>query len=404
MTAFIIAAVGVTIATLILAFLPLLRQRESISYHRQAQNIHFARERIAELEEQLKNANISATDYEALKLEIESTLASDIDIDNASQEDDIPTQAGSNRGLITLLSITLPAAAFAVYMLIGTPAATQQSAEFERPQQAEIDALIQGIEQRLEESPDDLEGWTLISRTYLSLGRYRDAHDAYLRVLALGGEQASTYAALADATALMSNGEITPEAARYIERALQLDADNQQALWLAGVAALQQGDRTQARVYWDKLLLRLEGMPEQQQELREIMAQSLGADIANDIQSVTDNGPKLTLYVELDAKLAESVSPDDLVFVIARAQNGPPAPLAVKRLRVSDLPLELTLSDADAMLEQLKLSKFDKVVVRARISKSGQPIASAGDLQSEAQSVSNTHAERIDLTINGVVQ
>ena len=404
MTAFIIAAIGITLAALILAFLPLLRQRESISYHRQAQNIHFARERIAELEEQLKNANISATDYEALKLEIESTLASDIDIDNASQEDEAPTQPESNRGLIALLSISLPVAAFGFYMLVGTPAATEQNAQFERPQQAEIEALIQGIEQRLKESPDDLEGWTLISRTYLSLGRYRDAHDAYLRVLALGGEQASTYAALADATALMSNGEVTPEAARYIERALELDSGNQQALWLAGVAALQQGDQTQARSYWDTLLLKLDGMPEQQQELRDIMTQSLGAESPSETPVAADTGPKLSVYVSLDASLADAVSPDDLVFVIVRAENGPPAPLAVKRLRVSDLPLALTLSDADAMLDQLKLSNFTNVVVRARISKSGQPIASAGDLQSQEQAILNTHAARVDLNISEQVE
>ncbi|GHA02331.1 c-type cytochrome biogenesis protein CcmI [Arenicella chitinivorans] len=404
MTAFILTAIGITLAALLLAFMPLLRPRRSISYQRQAQNIHFARERIAELEEQLKNASISATDYEALKLEIETTLANDIDIDNASQEDDLPSQTGSNRGLIALLSVSIPLAAFAVYMLIGTPDATQQTAQFERPEQAEIDALIEGIEQRLQESPDDLEGWTLISRTYLSLGRYREAHDAYLRVLALGGEQASTYAALADATALMSNGEITPEAARYVERALELDADNQQALWLAGVASLQQGNQSQARVYWQKLLQRLDGMPEQQQELRDIMAQSLGTQESVTADVVTDNGPALTLRVSLDASLADSVSPNDLVFVIARAQNGPPAPLAVKRLRVSDLPLELTLSDADAMLEQLKLSKFANVVVRARISKSGQPIASSGDLQSGEQAVQTTHAERIDLTISELVE
>jgi len=73
MNTFIIIAFLITALTLVLLVLPLVCNRTVIAYERKTQNIHFAKERLAELEQQLNNAAISVTDYEALKLEIENT-------------------------------------------------------------------------------------------------------------------------------------------------------------------------------------------------------------------------------------------------------------------------------------------------------------------------------------------
>lgn len=434
MTVFIIIVSAITLIALGLLLRPLLIERDTISYERQAQNIHFAKERLAELEEQLKNASISATDYEALKLEIENTLAEDIDMANQAELKSDAPSTGSNRFTVILLCIAIPIAAGGIYMVIGHPESVQHQQQAVQAtdapssaEQTQIDNLIRGIEQRLADKPDDLEGWTLIARTYLSLGRYQDAQNAYLKVLALGGEKAATYAALADATALLANGEITPEATMYVNKALALEPLNQQALWLAGLAALQRGDNPSAEQFWGDLLTQLSGMPEQQRELREIMAQSLGAaSVASDGSNSTvaptttpsststnsqtsepagsSSSPALVLNVSLSPELQQQTRPNDLVFVIARAKNGPPAPLAVKRLTVSQLPATVTLTDSDSMIAQLSLSAFADVVVRARVAKSGQPVANPGDLQSDGLEIKNTQSEPVDLLISNIVE
>jgi len=412
MTSFIITAALITLVSLGILILPLLRTRNTVSFERQAQNIHYAKERLEELEEQLKNASISATDYEALKLEIESTLAHDIDIANNTNDPQTAGPRRSNKLAIGLLSIFLPLSAIGFYLIVGTPEAIEPIAQSQdRPTQQQIQDLIEGIEKRLEENPDDLEGWQVLSQTYLTLGRYADAQKGYQQVLRLGGETAHAYASLADATALASGGQITEEVNQYVERALTINPNNRQALWLAGLGAAQTGDKENAKLHWSRLVPLLDDAPQQQEELRGIIRDNFGDD---SLESTTNPAPtnkqpsskqpKLTISVSLGQEIAQLADPQDFVFIFARALQGPPAPLAVKRLRVSDLPSTVTLTDRDAMVAPMTLSKFEDVVVSARVSKSGQPVSQSGDLQSEVIPTKNSASETIELTISNVVE
>jgi cytochrome c-type biogenesis protein CcmH len=94
--------------------------------------------------------------------------------------------------------------------------------------------------------------------------------------------------------------------------------------------------------------------------------------------------------VRLSPKLAAKVSPDDTVFIFARAAGGPPMPLAVLRKKVRDLPAAFSLDDGMAMTPARKLSAHPRVVVGARISKSGNAMPQPGDLQGLSAEVANT--------------
>ncbi|MFT4630150.1 MAG: cytochrome c-type biogenesis protein CcmH, partial [Dinoroseobacter sp.] len=160
----------------------------------------------------------------------------------------------------------------------------------------------------------------------------------------------------------------------------------------------------------------------QQQELQTIIDQSFNfSDPASSPEKTatpTDNnnndaasvalegtaGPSLSIRVSIDDALNSQVTTSDVVFVFARAKQGPPAPLAVRRLTVADLPANITLSDSDAMMDQFKLSRFDEVLVSARVAKSGNPIAQAGDFQSVLFETQTSNAGLIDLTISKLVE
>lgn len=421
MSVFILIAGLITITTLGLLILPLRKDRTSMSLERRSQNIHFAKERLQELEAQLTSSEISDIEYEALKLEIENNLADDIDLSQNDEQIQTENQA-DNKGLMLILCIALPLLAAGIYTQLGTPEALKTALNNgdinSQPNPQQIEQMLASVEQRLATNPNDPQGWTILSRSYLSLGRFEDAKRSFLKLLEFGGESANVYAQLADTASLITGGSVNEEAKNYIDKALALDSQQPQALWLAGLHAAQNGLSEQASGYWNTLLPLLGHAPQQQQELKTIIQQTIagGAVINNQSSAQTANaeeqsGPinlnvnvKLTVSVEIAPELSERIDDSDTVFVFARGQNGPPPPLAVKRLRVADLPAKITLSDADAMVPQFKLSLFEDVQVIARVSKSGHPTAQAGDLESLPIKIKNSETKTLELIIGEVVK
>ena len=345
MNMFIFIAALITLLTIALLILPLVRNRNIISYERKAQNIHFAKERLAELEQQLKNAAISAADYEALKLEIENTLAEDIDIAQQSEQTHAKVASKSNAVLIGLLCLCIPIAVALVYLSTGKPQAIvvqQQAAQ--APSAQDIEQLISSIETRLKTNPDDAVGWRILSRTYLALGRNRQARDGFLKLISLEGESPNVLISLAEASAALVGGELAGQPIAYAQRALELEPGNPQALWLIGLNAAQKEQNDKAIKVWSELLPQLAAAPQQQQELRDIIAETKAKIETNKQDTNTNNSiNNLNVRVSINQKILKLSQPEDLVFVFARAQNGPPAPLAVKRLQVKDLPTTVPL-------------------------------------------------------------
>jgi cytochrome c-type biogenesis protein CcmH len=95
----------------------------------------------------------------------------------------------------------------------------------------------------------------------------------------------------------------------------------------------------------------------------------------------TGEQKSIRVKVGLAAALKSKASPEDVVFIFARAASGPPMPLAIVRKKVKDLPVEVTLDDSMSMVEGMNLSAFDQLVIGARVSKSGQAMPQPGDLQ-----------------------
>jgi cytochrome c-type biogenesis protein CcmH len=89
----------------------------------------------------------------------------------------------------------------------------------------------------------------------------------------------------------------------------------------------------------------------------------------------------LKVTVSLSPAVAKKAAPTDVVFIFARAANGPRMPLAVVRKQVKDLPATVVLDDSTAMSPETKLSSVPEVIVVARVSKSGDAMPHAGDLE-----------------------
>jgi cytochrome c-type biogenesis protein CcmH len=278
-----------------------------------------------------------------------------------------------------------------------------------------IDEMVAKLAARLQQQPDDLEGWVMLARTYSILKRYSDAEDAYENVLRLGGENAALLTDYADAMAMANGGSFTDQVGALLTRALELDPGNIKGLWLAGHWKNQSGAYAEAIHYWQQAAAKLPPGSEDAaviaQQISEVQGQ-LGisaapavaaATVAADTTAASGNGATLSVHVALAPEMTAAAAAEDTVFIYARATQGPRMPLAIVRKQVKDLPVTVTLDDSQAMMPAMKLSNFEQVLVGARISKSGNAMPQSGDLQGSISPVATQTTEKIQITINSNV-
>ena len=275
----------------------------------------------------------------------------------------------------------------------GVPAAKSEGEAGHASGAGQIEAMVGQLEQRLKDKPDDAEGWSMLGRSYSALGRYADSVSAFRRVTTMRPQDAQAYADLADATAMAAGRTLAGEPTVLIAKALELDPKNLKALALAGTIAFDAGDYAKAATLWEAAIASSEPGSELARNLQGGVAEARAragqpaAGASSPAPAAAAAGSSVTGEVRLAAALKDRVSPEDTVFIFARAVDGPRAPLAILRKQVKDLPIRFTLDDSMAMSPATRLSGAKQVIVGARISKSGNAMPQPGDLQGFSQPV-----------------
>lgn len=290
-------------------------------------------------------------------------------------DDHAPLAAGSVVAL-------LPIAAFLLYLAFSNWPWHDTGAVAAAPpaEAGSMEEMVVRLEQRLASAPNDAEGWQMLGRSYVVMGRYRDAVSAYDRARELSGdEDIAALTGYAEALAMLNEGVIGEESARLFEQALALSPDDKKALWYGGLAAFERGRAGLARERWQRLL-ELDPPDAMARVLREQIALTEAVTGKPETASAPGGAAGLRVAVQLDAALADRAPIDAPVFILARPPGGGGPPLAVVRRSVADLPLELVLSDADAMIPGRTLSTYEQVEIVARVALGGQPTAQPGDL------------------------
>ncbi|MCP4494889.1 MAG: c-type cytochrome biogenesis protein CcmI [Gammaproteobacteria bacterium] len=400
MTFWIIAA-GLLLLALLLLTVPILRQPQAgESTDRQQQNIDIAREKKAQLDQE----NLSQAEYDSALKDLETALALDL------QRVEQGNQQQPGKWAVWLIIVVIPALSIGLYLKLGEYRVITNPALVEvdtrtpaNNQDMSIEAMLDRLKQRLRDNPEDAEGWFMMGRTLLSMQLVDQAVAAFQRTYDLVGDQPGVMFTLADALAMQKDGVMTGEPEDLVLRGLQLSPTDSTGLWLAGLAAEQRQDYKAAHAHWLSLLPLIAEDAESSAEVNRLLAELEKRD--PDIEPVAVVSPtnSIVVTIDIDETLRAKTDPDDVVFVYATAMQGPPMPLAAKRLRVSDLPTEVSLSDSDAMLANMKLSMFQEVTIGARVSKSGNPIAQPGDLFVEMDSIdSGNPPAGLSLVINRV--
>jgi cytochrome c-type biogenesis protein CcmH len=279
----------------------------------------------------------------------------------------------------------------------STPTADGQNGTTHPTDNAQISAMVDKLAERLKAQPDDADGWSMLGRTYSVLGRHEDALKAYQKAMNLRKDDATLVADYADALAVNNNRTLDGEPMKYVERALKLEPLNLKALFLAGTHAFDKKDYAGAVKFWEKaaksappenaFVQQIQPALAEARQLAGLPAAPLPLDGAAKQPTAAGKG-SVSGTVTLASALAKQANPDDTVFVFARPAEGSRMPLAILRKQVKDLPLQFTLDDSMAMSPANALSGASKVIVGARISRSGNAMPQPGDLTGQTATVS----------------
>lgn len=250
-----------------------------------------------------------------------------------------------------------------------------------------MDEVVTSLQKRLADNPEDIAGWKMLGRTQLTLRDYAGAAEAYEQAMALEeGKDPQTMVDLAVAILNRDGSPIEGRPASLIDSALALNPNNPAALFYAGLGAANSGDTDTATRHWEILLglnppENIRGILEQR--LAEWRGEALPAQPATP-GAVVDDAPVpddavVSARVSMSAEAMSAMTSDANIFFIARDPAAPTPPIAVSRLRVSELPTVVSLSDAQSMVEGRVLSGFKELEIVARVSLSGTPGAASGD-------------------------
>jgi cytochrome c-type biogenesis protein CcmH len=421
-TAFLIAAALLTLGGLVFVIWPLLRPARRARATAQATSVSLYRDQFAELERDLKLGTLDPAQYGSARAELERRLLDEM----ATQ----PAEARATRRdgwrLALSLAVLMPVCAGLLYWHLGQPsgigAAKRRVVDPANMTRADFEAMTTKLAMRMAAKPDDPVGWLMLGRAYKALERYPEAVQALVEAVRRQPDEPEILAEYAEALGLQRGGNLDGQPMRLLERALKIDPNHPKALTLAGAAAFASRDYQHAVTYWERLLAQVPPDSELAQALKTGVAQArqaagmkapaaVAAKPAPEVRATPGAGATAaaeagaeTIHgeVRLATALAARAAPEDTVFVVARAVDGPRMPLAVVRKQVKDLPLRFALDDSQAMAPQMKLSGFPKVIVTARISKSGNATPQSGDLQGASAQVA-PGARGVVVTVDSVV-
>ncbi|MFI8580418.1 c-type cytochrome biogenesis protein CcmI [Ectopseudomonas khazarica] len=381
-----------------LAFLliPVLRIRKlQAEEDRTALNVTLYQERLQELESQRQAGVLDDAQLEAGRAEAARELLDDTE--------GVQRRSSVLGGKIPLFAALLvPVLGVGLYLHWGAIDELEQTRLLAAQQPQSIEEMTARLEQAVKEQPQSAEAWYFLGRTYMAQERAGDAAKAFEQAVNLAGRAPELLGQWAQALYFAEGKQWSERLQALTDEALKGDPQEVTSLGLLGIAAYESQRYADAVRYWERLVAVL---PEQDPSRAAIVggierAREQMGD-AGQASAAAEPGAKvhaLEVSVSLSPEVQKNVQPDDAVFVFARALSGPPMPLAVKRLKVSDLPARISLSDVDAMMPELKISRFDQVQLVARVSRAGN--ATQGEWTGQVGPVANTARETQTLLID----
>jgi cytochrome c-type biogenesis protein CcmH len=438
-----IMIVMLLVAIAIIVF-PLLKIRDGSALAYKESNLKINDEKISELDLDLSEGRIDQAFYKVAREELDRELLIDIPEENQQTAAQHYTNAAKRHPAWALvISVFVPMLAFLLYLELGMHAASDESFVAEQvpaqtaaqnKQLASVEDMARKLEEHIEKNGGTAEEWTMLGRSHKYLGKHDLAAKAFGVALEKDKNNAQLMLESAEMMALANNRIFNAEARSLVLAAYKLEPDNANVLWFAGVAEFQDGNHQLAIDHLTKLLPLARGDKDVAKSVISIVAKAREQLIAEgkkvpelvdllgvkalasaetpaakavSVASTNSTAPttRLQVTVDIEKDVKQKFNANDVVFIYAKAKQGPKMPLAAQRLTLAALPITVTLDDSMAMVDGMNISAFDQLVVSARITKSASAIARSGDFigQAELEIKDKGSITKLNLVINTIV-
>ncbi|MGB4812511.1 MAG: c-type cytochrome biogenesis protein CcmI [Methylophilaceae bacterium] len=371
-----------------------------------------------EIEQDKRNGVLDATQFQVAKSELERRM-----LDEIGGSAVVIGLTKPDYTLAIVLTVLLPVLSILIYLKIGHPAAVtipvlapnavSSLSEIERSAaNGDVEPLLNALKTKLDEHPENGEGWALLARTYAKLNRHAEAVDAFEKATQAIKDNSQLYADYADALGMANGRSLDGKPKDLINKALALDPNNTKALMLAGSAAYDDKNFKQAIQHWEHLQKVLPAdsdlLPDIKAALSETYQLVGESPLVAPAQTLKESLPitatgSIMGTVSISQALASQVSPNDTLFILARPTHRQAMPYAVIKVLAKDLPYQFKLDDSLAIMPNHKLSQADEVVLVARVSKHGGAESQSGDLQGVSATIKPA-GEAVNIEINEVVK
>lgn len=405
---------GLTLAALLFVCWPFFRRfHHAANPNANVERVKIYKQRLAELNDEQQQGKLAQGQYQSAVIELKRRLLNEL-----APEKNLTVRGDNRLFALTGCAFVLCASALFYYFTGNHHQLSQwQQAMTDLPSLGERaisnqgeplsanerQALMLGLRTRLAEQGDDAVAWLMLGRLAMSLNDFEMATQAFDKSLAVNPNNASVKLSYAQALLLIGNENAMNRAAVLLSQVLKEQPTNIDAISMLALIAYERKDWQEAKSAFSLILSTLDESDPRYAMIRQRISE-INTKLTPTTQPPSSTEQSVSVAVKLDPKLQQQLPENGVLFVFAKAAKGPPMPLAVVRKNSFTLPLSVTLSKQNAMVEGLNITSFSPVEIFARISKDGNVATQAGELQGQSPAIDITNTPAVTITINQVIE
>ncbi|ERM61510.1 MULTISPECIES: c-type cytochrome biogenesis protein CcmI [Vibrio] len=392
MTLFWISTVVLSLAAILLIVLPFINKKaNNDEMLRDELNKAFYKDRLVELEVEAEEGLVD--NQQELIADLKQSLL-----------DDVPTQKDTAKTQISTVGVVVPSVilvlvvTYGMYFQFGALDKVQhwQEVSSNLPELSkklmsseggaltddELEDLTLALRTRLHYQPKDSTGWLLLGRIALANRDAETAKDSMERAYKLEPKNEDVQLGFAQALMLSPDEADQNQARLILSRLIQNDYVDLRVFSLLAFDSFERQDYPGAVKYWS-IMQQMIGPQDSRYEMLSRSIESAQKKMGDTMG--VDQGKSVAVTLELAADV--NADPKSVLVVSVHRADGSPMPIAAARYPLGTFPRTVVLDDGNSMMEGLKLSSLETLMVRARLDTDGNVSTRDGDWYGESEVV-----------------